>query len=165
MNIQCGSRDATSLRRQPFVVSIELLEFLEYIFRDREALFEPSFFFAVSADPEEALLPFEHLEAVSTFDRADLVIDGGNTVAKIGLRNRNVDIFAGADGPATAAQVADHGKKNEENGTDRRRAPDTRATDFPEIHGSRKLYRNGRFGHTFRGKAQIELPHSSQKTA
>ena len=110
MHVQLCARDGFPLRRKTFAIVVEFLELLEDRFRDGEALFEPALFLAGGSDAEESTLAIEHLNAIPTFDESNLVIDGSDAIAQVGLRDGNVDVLAG-----TAIAIAGRGRKASEN--------------------------------------------------
>ena len=80
----------------------QLLKAVEDILRDQTALFDPSFDAGVGANADEAALAFENVNAIAVVNGADLVVHGGNTIAKTGLDGGDVHVLVLGNGGALA---------------------------------------------------------------
>src|ERR1700722_12475798 len=90
VEIGCIPQDAGSLRGRVLIVRRQLLEAVEGLLIDQEALLDPAFNSAGGAYSHKTLFAFQHLDALSVLHVAHAVVDRCYLIAQRGLRGVHV---------------------------------------------------------------------------
>ena len=108
MEVRVVACDPLCLHGIVGVVGSQLLELIENLLTDEEALLHPPDLTGRDSDLNEAAIVVEDFDAISVFHQAGFLVDGGHMVAEIDLDSGNVsDLKDAASGVTTGRQESE----------------------------------------------------------